>query len=158
MSVDTPWKELTEDARGFILHGSSDQPEFPGIESLITKEAEALPKADREKLLGPLLKEKTCPDCEGEKLSREARNVFLSSGGKLYSYPSLLRTPISELEPLLGSLELGKRPGLSQTGFCPRFLIASAISTRSVPPTSHSTDRSQRFPAANRSASASRAN
>lgn len=120
VSVDTPWKELTEDARGFILHGSSDQPEFPGIESLITKEAEALPKADREKLLGPLLKEKTCPDCEGEKLSREARNVFLSSGGKLYSYPSLLRTPISELEPLLGSLELGE--------------TARAVADRILPP------------------------
>ena len=86
-----------------MLQGDPDQPEFPGIESLITEEAETLSKADREKLLGPLLKEKTCPDCKGEKLSREARNVFLTSEGKLFSYPSLLRMPISELEPLLGS-------------------------------------------------------
>ena len=140
-----------------MLQGDPDQPEFPGIESLITEEAETLSKADREKLLGPLLKEKTCPDCKGEKLSREARNVFLTSEGKLFSYPSLLRMPISELEPLLGSLELGET-ARAPTGFCPRFLIAFAISTRSVSLTSHSTVRSQRFRAANRSASASRAN
>ena len=46
--------------------------------------------------------------------------MFLSSGGKLYSYPSLLRTPISELEPLLGSLELGE--------------TARAVADRILPP------------------------
>ena len=46
--------------------------------------------------------------------------MFLSSGGKLYSYPSLLRTPISELEPLLGSLELGE--------------TARAVADRMLPP------------------------
>ena len=120
VSLDTPWEELSGKDRQFMLQGDPDQPEFPGIESLITEEAETLSKADREKLLGPLLKEKTCPDCKGEKLSREARNVFLTSEGKLFSYPSLLRMPISELEPLLGSLELGE--------------TARAVADRILPP------------------------
>ena len=120
VSLDTPWEELSGKDRQFMLQGDPDQPEFPGIESLSTEEAETLSKADLEKLLGPLLKEKTCPDCKGEKLSREARNVFLTSEGKLFSYPSLLRMPISELEPLLGSLELGE--------------TARAVADRILPP------------------------
>jgi len=118
--LDTPWEDLTKDARKIVLRGSGekrfeDQASWNGAKykgsvrwkrrfkgvMVALEEAYAANVKHVERYLATSL----CPDCEGTRLNAAARSVRL--GGVRIA--DLLQAPVHELTPRLEGLELTPR-------------------------------------------------
>ncbi|HUR26978.1 MAG TPA: excinuclease ABC subunit UvrA, partial [Planctomycetota bacterium] len=118
--LDTPWEELSKDARKIMLRGSGDarfedqaswdgatykgsvrwKRRFKGVLSALEEaHANGVKHVDR------YLATTTCPECDGTRLNAAARAVRL--GGERIA--ELLRAPVRELRPRLDALELTPR-------------------------------------------------
>ena len=117
--VDTPWQELPQSARDAVLSGSGTETitftyitdsgartqrkhRFEGIvPNLERRYRETESSAVREEL-GKYISERPCPECEGARLNRSARNVFVANR----PMQSLVVLPIDEALTFFKSLEL----------------------------------------------------
>ncbi|RPD86510.1 excinuclease ABC subunit UvrA [Luteimonas sp. 100069] len=117
--VDTPWQELPQSARDAVLSGSGSETitftyitdsgartqrkhRFEGIvPNLERRYRETESSAVREEL-GKYISERPCPECEGARLNRSARNVFVADR----PMQSLVVLPIDEALTFFKSLEL----------------------------------------------------
>ncbi len=118
--LDTPWKQLSKEARKIMLRGSGDerfedqaswdgakykgsvrwQRRFKGV---LTALEEAY--ANNVKHVERYLATTNCPDCEGSRLNKAARSVRLAG----VRISELLTAPVRELRPRLEALELSAR-------------------------------------------------
>jgi excinuclease ABC subunit A len=116
---ETPWEELTKKAQQVMLYGSgNDEVEFryvhgngrttrkkhrfegiiPNLERRY-KETDSLPVREE---LAKYLGSQPCPDCEGTRLNRTARNVFVGS----HSLPAIAHLTVGDAKQLFGSLDV----------------------------------------------------
>jgi len=118
--VDTPWHELPEATRHHVLFGSNGQPisfryvtgangavtrrhPFEGIvPNLERRYRETESPAVREEL-SKFISERACPDCNGQRLNRSARNVFVGDS----NLPALTALPIEQSLAFFNALRLG---------------------------------------------------
>ncbi|MFT5285079.1 MAG: excinuclease ABC subunit A, partial [Planctomycetota bacterium] len=120
--LDTPWCEMSEDARSIVLYGSGDQyfrdesswngAKFSGKASferqfrgVIPSLRRAWKKGHRKKMVEKLLEETTCDECHGSRLNAFATAVTV--GG--VHIGELLSAPIEDLGPKLKALPLSSR-------------------------------------------------
>jgi len=117
--VDTPWHDLPEATRHHILHGSGDEQisfryvagtsgavtrkhRFEGIlPNLERRYKETESPAVREEL-AKFISERSCPDCNGQRLNRSARNVFVGDR----NLPTLTALPIDQSLGFFKTLKL----------------------------------------------------
>jgi excinuclease ABC subunit A len=116
---ETPWDELPRKAQQVMLFGSgNDEVEFryqhgngrttkkkhrfegiiPNLERRY-KETDSLPVREE---LAKYLGTQPCPDCNGTRLSRAARNVFVGS----HSLPEIAHLTVGDARKLFGSLDV----------------------------------------------------
>ncbi|HVV97987.1 MAG TPA: excinuclease ABC subunit UvrA, partial [Rhodanobacteraceae bacterium] len=117
--VDTPWHDLPENTRHHILFGSGDEQisfryvtgtagavnrkhRFEGIvPNLERRYKETESPAVREEL-SKFISERPCPDCNGQRLNRSARNVFVGDR----NLPVLTALPIDQSLDFFKTLKL----------------------------------------------------
>jgi len=117
--VDIPWHDLPENTRHHILHGSGDEQisfryvtgasgavtrkhRFEGIlPNLERRYKETESPAVREEL-AKFISERPCPDCNGQRLNRSARNVFVGER----NLPTLTALPIDQSLDFFKALKL----------------------------------------------------
>jgi excinuclease ABC subunit A len=121
--VDTPFEELPEDVRDVILYGSGEeQIEFQYLGDRGTRKrshafAGVIPNLERRyretdarivrEELAKYISTKPCPECEGQRLNREARHVFIDD----INLPSVTAWPIEQCLAFFDSLDLEGRKG-----------------------------------------------
>ncbi len=114
---ETPWEDLSKKAQQVMLFGSgNDEIEFryqhgngrtskkkhvfegiiPNLERRY-KETDSLPVREE---LAKYLGSQPCPDCDGSRLSRAARNVFVGR----HSLPEIAHLTVGDAKQLFGSL------------------------------------------------------
>ncbi|NII09149.1 excinuclease ABC subunit UvrA [Oleiagrimonas sp. C23AA] len=117
--VDTPWRDLPEAVRKVVLRGSGDEViafryiterggkvtrehRFEGIlPNLERRYRETESSAVREEL-GKYIAELPCPACEGQRLNRAARNVFVAD----HNLPQITAWAIDEAQNFFTGLTL----------------------------------------------------
>jgi len=122
--VDTPYRELSKKHRQIILHGSGKQEiafsyvndrgdvfqrthPFEGIlPNLERRYRETESQSVREEL-SKFLATQICPDCDGTRLRRDARHVFVDG----HNLPSITSMPVGEAEQYFDRLKLEGRRG-----------------------------------------------
>jgi excinuclease ABC subunit A len=117
--VDTPWNELTEAARQAVLFGSGKdviafnylteaggrtqrKHKFEGIVPNLDRRYRETESAAVREELAKYISERPCPDCEGARLNRSARNVFVADR----ALPSIVVLPIDETLAFFDTLTL----------------------------------------------------
>jgi excinuclease ABC subunit A len=118
-NVDTPWNQLTDDARNAVLFGSGKDAitftyvndsggryqrkhRFEGvIPNLERRYRETESQAVREEL-SKYISERPCTECGGARLNRSARNVFVGE----HSVAQIVILPIDAALRFFGELEL----------------------------------------------------
>jgi excinuclease ABC subunit A len=117
--VDTPWNELDPGAREAVLHGSGKdivaftyltdaggrtqrRHRFEGIiPNLERRYRETESSAVREEL-SKYISDRPCPECQGARLNRSARNVFVAD----QPMSALVTLPIDEALRFFGGMQL----------------------------------------------------
>jgi len=121
--VETPFGELPRKIRDVVLYGSGDEIiEFSyigdnGVQKRRHPFAGIIPNLDRRyretdsrivrEELSKYISQKPCPACEGQRLNREARHVFVSDT----NLPSITAWPIERCLQFFSQLELDGRRG-----------------------------------------------
>lgn len=118
-SVDTPWQELSEASRQAVLYGSGKEVitfsyitdsggrtqrkhKFEGIvPNLERRYRETESSAVREEL-AKYISDRPCPECNGARLNKSARNVFVADK----PLPEIVVLPIDETLNFFGQLVL----------------------------------------------------
>jgi len=122
--ADTPFQDLPEPLRQIVLYGSGkDEIDFQYLnargdvyrrrhpfEGIIPNFERRYRETDssivREEL-SRYISNRTCPDCQGARLNRSARHVFVAD----HSLPALAAQPVGALQPLFAELTLPGRRG-----------------------------------------------
>ncbi len=122
--LDTPWRELTSEARALILKGTGEQRykastswagqshqgkvsferRFRGVLPALER---AWKQGQRKAFVERFLEERPCPECEGSRLKDVARAVRVAG----VTLPALTSTAIGELGGLLDGLPFTGREG-----------------------------------------------
>ena len=110
ISVKTPWRELSEDARQTVLFGSDATraltPPFDGaVNELRTQWDDPKTSAYMKDGLKAFRSETVCPACNGERLRSDVRSVCVGEGDVRRTIGELERMSLSELKETLASLE-----------------------------------------------------
>jgi len=121
--VDTPFEDLPQKIRDIVLHGSGDEIiEFRyfgdnGVQKRRHPFAGIIPNLERRyretdsrivrEELSKYISQKPCTSCEGQRLNREARNVFVAGT----NLPTITAWPIQRCLQFFNSLELEGRRG-----------------------------------------------
>jgi excinuclease ABC subunit A len=122
--LDTPFNALSEDIKNVVLYGSGDQQiefEYASDRVSITKRTHAfegvIPNMQRRyhetdssvvrEELAKFLNSQPCPDCQGTRLSRAARNVFVAD----LSLPQVTAMPVGKAQNFFSNLVLPGRKG-----------------------------------------------
>ncbi|MEO6925845.1 MAG: excinuclease ABC subunit UvrA, partial [Rhodanobacter sp.] len=118
-AVDTPWRELSAEVKKAVLYGSGKdkiafrylterggkvtrEHTFEGIlPNLDRRYKETESSAVREEL-SKYISDQPCPACEGQRLNRSARNVFVAD----HALPSLTHRSIDDALTFFADLEL----------------------------------------------------
>ncbi|MBV2209328.1 MAG: excinuclease ABC subunit UvrA [Thermomonas sp.] len=94
-SVDTPWQELSEPIREILLNGSGEEEinltyvsetgrkvqrkhAFEGILPNLERRYRETESAAVREELSKYISERSCPECKGARLNKQARNVFVA--------------------------------------------------------------------------------
>ena len=94
-NVDTPWQQLPEQIRAIVLHGSGGdvinlsyvsengskyqrKHAFEGILPNLERRYRETESAAVREELAKYISERSCPECNGARLNRQARNVFVA--------------------------------------------------------------------------------
>jgi excinuclease ABC subunit A len=121
--VDTPFEELPEDVREVILYGSGEEAiEFQYLGDRGTRKrrhafAGVIPNLERRyretdarivrEELAKYISTKPCPECQGQRLNREARHVFIDD----INLPTVTAWPIEQCLTFFDALGLEGRKG-----------------------------------------------
>ena len=121
--VDTPFEDLSQRIRDIVLHGSGDEIiEFRyfgdnGVQKRRHPFAGIIPNLERRyretdsrivrEELSKYISQKPCTSCEGQRLNREARNVFVAGT----NLPTITAWPIQRCLQFFNSLQLEGRRG-----------------------------------------------
>jgi excinuclease ABC subunit A len=121
--VDTPFEDLPRDIRDVVLYGSGDEIiEFryfgdSGVQKRKHPFAGIIPNLERRyretdsrivrEELSKYISQKPCPVCDGQRLNREARHVFVSD----INLPTITAWPIERCLEYFNALELEGRRG-----------------------------------------------
>ncbi len=121
--VDTPFEDLPEKVRNVVLHGSGEEIiEFRyfgdnGVQKRRHPFAGIIPNLERRyretdsrivrEELSKYISQKPCPVCEGQRLNREARNVFVADT----NLPTITAWPIESCLQFFDKLKLEGRRG-----------------------------------------------
>ncbi len=117
--LDAPWRELPENAREVVLHGSGEEQisftylsesgsrsvrkhRFEGILPNIERRYRETDSQLVREELAKYISNRPCPDCHGERLNRSARHVFVAD----QNLPSLTALPIDEANAFFAELKL----------------------------------------------------
>ena len=117
--IETPFGELPKPARDAVLYGSGDDPidfsytntrgakvhqnhAFEGVIPNLERRYRETESGTVREELSKYLSQKACPDCEGARLNRSARNVFISG----QSLPQIAELSIAAARGFFESLEL----------------------------------------------------
>lgn len=117
--VDTPWQDLPQASRDAVLFGSGDttinftyitdsgartqrKHRFEGIVPNLERRYRETESAAVREELAKYISERPCPDCEGARLNRSARNVFVADR----PLQSIVVLPIDEALGFFGQLQL----------------------------------------------------
>jgi len=101
--LDTPWNEMTDAERQLVVDG--DGGEFPGIRGFFAWLERKKYKVHVRVFLSRYRGYLTCPDCQGTRLRREARDVRV--GGRTIDRASALT--VSQAQAFFTQLELGEQ-------------------------------------------------
>jgi len=101
--LDTPWNEMTDAERQIVVDG--DGGEFPGIRGFFAWLERKKYKVHVRVFLSRYRGYLTCPDCQGTRLRREARDVRV--GGRTIDRASALT--VSQAQAFFTQLELGEQ-------------------------------------------------
>ncbi len=117
--IDIPFEDLPDNVRQIVLYGSGDETidfsycnergdirhrrhVFEGVlPTMERRYRETESQAVREEL-SRYVSHQPCPDCNGSRLKREARNVFIDE----YSLPEVAAMPVGHAQSFFDSLEL----------------------------------------------------
>ncbi|MEE4145208.1 MAG: excinuclease ABC subunit UvrA [Halieaceae bacterium] len=122
--IDTPFEQLAKKHRQVILHGSGKQEiafayvndrgdvfkrthPFEGIIPNMERRYRDTESSSVREELARFLSNHPCPDCEGTRLRRDARHVFVDER----TLPSITSMPVGEAELYFGQLQLEGRKG-----------------------------------------------
>ena len=122
--IDTPFNELSKKHRQIILHGSGKQEiafsyindrgdvfkrthVFEGILPNMKRRYRDTESQSVREELSKFLATQPCPDCEGTRLRRDARHVFIDN----YDLPTITAMPVGEAEVYFNQLKLEGRLG-----------------------------------------------
>ncbi len=122
--IDTPFEQLDRKFRQVILHGSAKQEiafsyindrgdvfkrthPFEGIIPNMERRYRDTDSASVREELAKFLSNHPCPECEGTRLRRDARHVFVDER----TLPSITGMPVGEAELYFGQLQLPGRKG-----------------------------------------------
>jgi excinuclease ABC subunit A len=121
--VDTPFKELPRKVQNIVLHGSGDEIiEFryfgdSGVQKRRHPFAGIIPNLERRyretdsrivrEELSKYISQKPCPSCDGQRLNREARHVFVANT----NLPTITAWPIETCLQFFDNLKLEGRRG-----------------------------------------------
>lgn len=117
--VDAPWQDLPQASRDAVLFGSGDttinftyitdsgartqrKHRFEGIVPNLERRYRETESAAVREELAKYISERPCPDCEGARLNRSARNVFVADR----PLQSIVVLPIDEALGFFGQLQL----------------------------------------------------
>lgn len=118
-SVDAPFRKLPKAARKVLLHGSGDESirfeyasasgrrvrsrhPFEGVLATMRRRYQDTDSIAVREELARYQSQRDCPGCNGERLTREARNVFVGT----LSLPQVLRLPVRDALAHFRSLKL----------------------------------------------------
>ena len=117
--IDTPWRELPEAVREVVLHGSGQESisftyhtesgkpsvrkhRFEGVLPNIERRYRETDSQLVREELAKYISNRPCPDCQGQRLNRSARHVFVAD----HNLPSLTALPIDEANAFFAELKL----------------------------------------------------
>jgi len=136
VDLELPWERLPEDFRQAVLYGSAPganpavgpsadapaddaahaladasaqaaaQAPFPGIVPTLERRWRETDSATVRDALGQLRALRTCPDCGGTRLRREARFVFLEGAGRRHAIYEIEALPLAQARTLVETLRL----------------------------------------------------
>ncbi len=122
--LDQPYSELDEANRQIILHGSGDEPvsfkyltergdiisknhPFEGVLPNIARRYKSTESQMVRDDLAKYLSEQACPSCQGSRLKREARHVFIEE----LNLPAITQWPVGKALSYFNQLSLPGRRG-----------------------------------------------
>jgi excinuclease ABC subunit A len=122
--IDAPFNKLSKKHRDIILHGSGKQEiafsyindrgdvfkrthTFEGILPNMERRYRDTESQSVREELSKFLATQPCPECEGTRLRRDARHVFMDG----HDLPSITAMPVGEAEVYFGQLKLEGRRG-----------------------------------------------
>ena len=117
-SIDTPWEELEEQFREVILYGSGEEAisfsyandrgdivqrthTFEGVINNMSRRFKETESSSVRDELTKFVSTQSCPECEGTRLRRDARNVFIDDK----TLPFLTEKPVGEAFEYFSQLE-----------------------------------------------------
>ncbi len=117
--VDTPWEELPANVRQSVLHGSGKEKiafrylterggkvtrehPFEGILPNLERRYKETESAAVREELAKYISDQPCPTCEGQRLNRSARNVFVAD----HALPSITHRSIDDALAFFAELKL----------------------------------------------------
>ena len=117
--VDAPWQSLPEGVRQAVLYGSGEEPitftyfteaggrsqrkhRFEGIIPNLERRYRETESAAVREELAKFISERACPECEGARLNKAARNVFVAER----PLPEIAVMPIDEAKRFFSELSL----------------------------------------------------
>jgi len=122
--IDTPYRELSKKHRQLILHGSGTQEitfsyindrgdifkrthTFEGILPNMERRYRETESQSVREDLSKFISTQVCPDCEGTRLQRHARHVFVDG----HSLPGITAMPVGDAAQYFAQLQLTGRRG-----------------------------------------------
>ncbi len=122
--IDTPWEKLSKKHREVVLNGSGKEDisfsyvndrgdvyqrthPFEGIIPNMERRYRDTDSQSVREELAKFLATQPCPDCEGTRLRRDARHVFVDD----QTLPAITNLPVGEAEVYFNNLELSGRRG-----------------------------------------------
>ncbi|MGD8594356.1 MAG: excinuclease ABC subunit UvrA, partial [Gammaproteobacteria bacterium] len=122
--LDQPFKDLPEEIKNVVLYGSGDQHiefeyasdrvrsvkrthPFEGVIPNMQRRYHETDSSVVREELAKFLNSQSCPDCQGTRLSRAARNVFVAEK----SLPEVTAMPVGKAQGFFGNLQLPGRKG-----------------------------------------------
>ena len=117
--IDTPWRKLPEKVREVVLHGSGEEQigftyvteagsrsqrrhRFEGIVPNLERRYRETESSLVREELSKYISNRPCPDCDGQRLNRSARSVFVADR----TLPSITALPIDEASAFFADLAL----------------------------------------------------
>jgi len=111
--IDLPWDQLPEPVRAVILHGSGDteiaftytnergrkiqrRHAFEGVIPNLERRLRETDSLVVREELAKLRSQRACPACEGSRLRREARNVFVGEGAEQRAIYQIAAAPLRD--------------------------------------------------------------